>query len=367
MKFTTAAGDFLECLKSAHARCRSSAVEILRHIRFDVKGQQLTMTGHDMSASCEAYLGVDAPEDGSCAVPGDAIVRLVGSLPREAHLTIELSGQQINVKSGKSRYKIPVLKSDDFPEALTCESRATVELSAKDVETLFGRTRQALDQKDSRPFGQGLYLHMADGGLCTSGISLFHFARLKATATMPELSGCIIPLAAVDEIAKVCKDGGHMTVSDRTIAVEANGRRFCSKLIDSEYPEYSRLLPQLVENYVDIDRVETLAAVRRLTSVSEANSVIDLTVGDHEIILSIAGLPGEGIESVQCSSETKIENVLVSIAAQRFIEMLEMPTGEVLQLHFNKGSMLVRIHDPSDPTFILVESTRIPKGYRAAA
>jgi DNA polymerase III subunit beta len=367
MKFTTPAGDFLECLKSVHARCKSSAVEILRHIRFDVDGQQLTMTGHDMSASCEAYLGVDEPGDGSCAVPGDAIVRLVGSMPKAAHITIELAGQQITVKSGKSRYKIPVLKSDDFPDALTCDSRASVQLSAEDVETLFGRTRQALDQKDSRPFGQGLFLHMAEGGLCTSGISLFHFARLKAAATLPELVGVIIPLAAVDEIAKVCKDGGHMTVSDRTIAVEANGRRFCSKLIESEYPDYSRLLPQLVENYVDIDRAETLAAVRRLTSVAEQNSVIDLTIGDREILLSIAGLPGEGIESVQCSSETKIEDVLVSIAAQRFIEMLEMPTGEVLQLHFTKGSMLVRIHDPSDPTFILVESTRIPKGYRAAA
>lgn len=367
MKFTTPAGDFLECLKSTHSRCKGTAIEILRHIRFDVEGQQLTMTGHDMSASCEAYLGVDDPRDGSCAVPGDAIVRLVGSLPRSAHITVELDGQQITVKSGKSRYKLPVLKAVDFPDALVCDGKATVELSAEDVETLFGRARQALDQKDARPFGQGLYLHTADGGLCTAGISLFHFARLKATAKFPELSGVIVPLAAVDEIAKLCKDGGYLTVSSNTIAVEAKGRRFCSKLIECEYPDYQRPLPKLVETYVDIDRAETLAAVRRLTSVSETNSVIDLSVGDGEIILSISGLTGEGIESVQCSSETKIGDVLVSIAAQRFIEMLEMPKGEVLQLHFTKGSMLVRIHDPSDPTFILVESTRIPKGYRAAA
>ena len=365
MKFSTPAGDFLECLKVVHARCKGTSIEILRHIRFDVEGQQLTMTGHDMSASCEAYLGVDEPTDGSCAVPGESIVRLIGSLARSAHIVVELDGHQITVKSGKSRYKIPVLPSNDFPPALTCENGAAVQLSADDVETLFGRTRQALDQKDARPFGQGLYLHMADGHLCTSGISLFHFARLQVDAKLPELAGVIIPLAAVDEIVKICKGGGHLTVTDRIIAVEANGRRFCSKLIEEKYPDYSTRLPPLVQTYVDIDRAETLAAVRRLTSIAEPASVIDLSVGDGEIILSLSGL-GEGVETVQCSCETKID-MLVSIAAQRFIEMLEMPTGEVLQLHFKTGSMAVRIHDPSDPSFILVESTRIPKGYRAAA
>lgn len=365
MKFTTQAGDFLECLKAAHARCRGTSIEILRHILFEVEGQILTMTGHDMSASCEAYLDVDSPQGGSCAVPGDAIVRLVASLPKASHVTMERDGNQITLKSGKSRYKIPVLKSDDFPGALTCENGASIELSAEDVETLFGRTRQALDQKDARPFGQGLYLHMADGHLCTSGISLYHFARLQVVSKLPELVGVIIPLAAVDEIAKVCKAGGRLTVSERTIAAEANGRRFCSKLIEEKYPDYARLLPQLVSAYVDIDREETLAAVRRLTSIAEPTSVIDLSLGDGEIILSLSGI-GEGIESVQCSCETKID-MLVSITAHRFIEMLEMPKGEVLQIHFTKGCMQIRIHDPSDPSFILVESTRIPRGYRAAA
>lgn len=365
MKFTTPAGDFLECLKSVHARAKGNAVEILNHIRFDVEGAQLTMTGHDMAASCEAYLGVDDPTDGSCAVPADAIVRLIGSLPKGGHVVIERDGPLITVKSGRSRYKLPVLLSDNFPAALPCDNGETVHLSADDIETLFGRTRQALDPRDSRPFGQGLYLHFADGHLCASGISLYHFARLQVAAKLHKLAGVIVPLAAVDEIAKVCKAGGYLTVSDKTIAVEANGRRFCSKLIESKYPDYATRLPQIGATYVDIDRQETLSAVRRLSSIAESASCIDLTVGDGEIVLSLSGV-GEGIETVQCSSEVKVDG-FVSIAVERFVEMLEIPKGEVLQLHFTKGSMAVRIHDPSDPTLILVESTRIPKNYRAAA
>lgn len=365
MKFTTPANDFLECLKVVHSRCRGVTVEILRHIRFDVAGEQLTMTGHDMSASCEAYLGVDDAEDGSCAVPGDAIVRLIGSLPKGAHVSIALEGLQISIRSGKSRYKLPVLGVEGFPEPLACDGDAAVMLDADQVETLFVRTRQALDPRDARPFGQGLYLHMAGDALCTSGISLFHFARLQVDRKIPSLVGVNIPLAAVDEIAKICRGGGHLQVSDRTVAVEANGRRFCAKLIEEKYPDYESRLPKIGTSYIDIDRAETLAAVRRLTSIANPDSVIDLSVGGGEIVLTLAGV-GEGLETVRISSEGAID-VLVSIAAQRFIEMLEMPRGEVLQMHFTPGSMAVRIHDPSDPTFILVESTRVPKAYRAAA
>lgn len=365
MKFTTPAGDFLECLKPVYGRAKGNSIEILNHIRLDVEGQQLTMMGHDLAASCESYLGVDDPADGSCAVPSAAIVQLVGSLPKSSHVVVELDGQTITLKAGRSRYKLPVLDAKEFPNRLECDGEAAIELSAQDVESLFVRARQALDPRDARPFGQGLYLHMVDGGLCSAAISLYHFARHRTDAKLSRRDGVIVPLGAVDEIAKICRGGGYLTISDRTIAVEANGRRLCSKLIEERYPEYTRHLPPIGSNYVDIDRAQTLAAVRRLTSIAIPQSVVDLSIGDNEIVLSLAGT-GEGIEAVQCSSEVKID-ALVSIAATRLIEALEMPKGEVLQLHFQKGSLMVRIHDPSDPTAIFVESTRIPRGFRAEA
>lgn len=365
MKFVTEAGDFLDGLKAAHSRCKGASVEILRHIKLEVAGSQLTMMGHDGSASCEAYLGVDDPVEGSCAVPGDAFVRLIGSLPKSSHVTIVLDGNEIAVRSGRSRYKIPVLAVLGFPDALSCDDAASIDLDAEQVQALFVRPRAALDPRDTRPFGQGLYLHMADGALCTSGISLFHFTRNQVTASVPELAGVNIPLAAVDEIAKICRDGGHLMVSDRTMAVEAKGRRFCSKLIEEKYPEYASRLPSVGKTYVEIDRAETLAAVRRLISIAVSDGVIDLTVGDAEVTLSLAGV-GEGTETVQATSEAKID-VVLSIAAQRFIEMLEMLRGETIQLHLTKGSLAVRVFDPSDPTFILVESTRVPRTLRAAA
>ena len=123
MKFTIPAGAFLDGLKSVQARAKSNSLDLLKHIRFDVVGSQLTLLGHDQSSSSEAYLDVEASKDGSCAVPGDAIVRLVSSLPRVAHIVIERDEHQITIKTGRSRYKLPILSADDFPRRIAMRER----------------------------------------------------------------------------------------------------------------------------------------------------------------------------------------------------------------------------------------------------
>ncbi len=364
MKLTTEAGKLLEALKAVAPRARGNSSEILRHIRFDVVGAELRLTAHDGSSSSEAILAVDADGDWTCAVPADAIVRLAGALPAPAHLEVILDGVAVTIKSGRSRYKLPIMRSDDFPAALTCANGTPVELTADDIERLFGRVREALDPRDSRPFGQGLYLHAVDGELCSSGISLFHFVRLSGKAPAPDLAGVIVPLPAIDEITRVCKSGGRITISERTIAAEAGALRYCSKLIEQKYPDYKRALPALRDSHISIFRLDALSAVRRLMSIADKDSVVNLSFGENEIAASLAGV-GDGAEVIPCEGGAK--GTLLAIAAQRLVEMLEMPRGDALQLHITPGSMLVRIHDASDPTSIFVESTRIPKLSMVAA
>lgn len=358
MKFTIEAATLLDGLKSIHARTKSNAqaAEILKHISFTVSGASLTLLGHDQSSSSEATLQVDSPSDGTCAVPSESIVRLIGSLPKEAHVTIEQDGTIITVKSGRSRYKIPVLVIDNFPGPLPCEDGVTVELSSDDVIQLFKRPLVALDPKDTRAWGQGVYLHAVDGILCSCAISLFHFARYSTVVRCPELSGVIVPAAAIEEISKL--GAGKLTISERSIAYEIDGRRYCSKLIDSKFPDYPRVLPSLSDNYVDIDRDEMLAAVRRLTSVAAPDSVIDLNFGDCEITASLSGIC-DGVETIQCSGQVK---AFLSVAAHKLVEMLEMPKGETLQFHTYGRKTAFRLHDPSETASIFVEATRIPKG-----
>lgn len=361
MKFTIQAGPFLDGLKSVYVRSKANSHELLKHIRFDLVGSSLTLLGHDSSASGEAYLAVDGDHDGSCAVPSDSIVKLVGSLPKEAHIQVERQEFHITIKSGRSRYKLPVLVTDSFPEPLQCIDALSVELSAKDVEQLFGRPRAVIDPDDQRLQYQGCYLHSADGHLTSACIGHYHFVRLSAEATLPELTGVIVPVSAMEEIARL--GAGKLSVSDQTLAFEIEGRRFCSKLIDAKYFDYMKSIPAL-GTYVEVDRIDIMEAARRLTILSAKESDILIDFSESELTMSIDGA-GEGDETIRASNA--IPGVMVAISPSQMVDGLGIPNGPAVHLHVQKGKQYLRIVDPSEPSALFMESTRIPRRARIAA
>lgn len=364
MKFTIPAGIFLDGLKSVHSRAKGANVDILKHIRFEVQGSRLTLLGHDMTASSEAYLGVDMPADGACAVPSDSIVRLIGSLQKDAHVSVDRDDMQIIIKSGRSRYKLPVLDIRSFPGALTCENSSSVDLDAEAIRQLFDRPHAAIDPKDDRAFCMGAYLHSADGVICSAATDGKHFIRYASNAKLPDLIGVIVGASSLEEIVRIgAPSGGKIVVSERTIAIETPTRRYCSKLIDARFPDYNRFVPAPIENYVDVDRAELTACFQRLASIASQDSQIYLDIADGEIVLSVAGA-GEGVETVRCSGDAPKATVCASPA--QFLDSMKMLNGKVLQLHIAPGVTSFRIVDPSEPTAILAQSTQVPK-MRAAA
>jgi DNA polymerase III sliding clamp (beta) subunit (PCNA family) len=211
----------------------------------------------------------------------------------------------------------------------------------------------------------GSYLHTADGALVAASLSLYHFVRFSSEARLPDLVGVVVPLSALDEIAKLGAGGGKLTVSDKSIAFETADRRYCSRLVDTAYPVYGNYLPELGETYVDVDRNELLTAVRRLMCIAEAESAIELTFGHNEIIASLNGR-GDGHEVVTCTENGPID-ALMAVSAARLVEFLEMPKSEVVQLYIYEKKMGMRLCDPNEPDAIIIETTRIPRSMRAAA
>lgn len=364
MKFTIQSGVLLDGLKSVSGRAtdKNVGIAILKHIRFEVAGASLTLLAHNLSASSEAYLAVDTPADGACAVPADSVVRLIGSLPKEAHVTIEIDGLQITIKAGRSRYKLPVLLAKDFPKAIACDNAASVDLDADAIHQLFDRPQAAIDPREDRAFCMGAYVHSADGVICAAATDGKHFVRYASKASAPDLTGVIVSTASMVEIAKL--GPGKLFVSDRTVSLVTPTRRYCSKLIDARFPDYTKFTPPLIENYLEVDRVELSACFQRLASIAAVDSQIYFQIEPGEIIISVAGA-GEGVETVRCSSDAV--PALVCGSVDQFLETTKMLDGEVLHLHISPRASSFRIADPTEPAAIVFQSTQVPRRQQAAA
>lgn len=371
MKFTISAGDLASSLRGPYDRAKiSSVIPILKHIRVKTSDQSIHLLGHDLDSSSEAIVAAEIDQEGSCCIPAEPLLRLISGLPKAAHVVFEVQDQAVIIKSGRSRYKLPILDAKDMPEPLSAEGGIKIILSSKDVELLFQRAKEAVDDSGPNPMLHGVFLHLRDGKLYSAATDGYWITEFGTETPVSEFPETIIPRRAVEEILKF--GSGEMQISNRIISISLDGKIFAFKLIEATYPkeQYRRTILPPVQNPTIVDREYLLECVNRLNSVNYGNSMIDIEVLENELSISMVA-ESSGAEKIECESQGEKfagdPEKFICLRASQLVEALKIMRGDKIELHITDQSKPFRIIDPSEPSAINVLMPCASKNRRAAA
>jgi DNA polymerase III subunit beta len=361
MKFTVNAGDFDSALKSVQGRARiSTTIPILKHILVTASEAKVSVLGNDLDSSSFASLDAEVALPGSWAIPAEPLVRIAGSFPKAAYIVIEFdkAKQQVAVKSGRSRYTIPVMPAVDFPDALSAKGGFTFEVTEADLEQLFSRPAGVTDKK--RVQLSGVYLHADAGKLhscATNGTSLLRFGSQidgsgLGDSVSPDHHGVIVPCSSLPEMVKI--GAGSISVTARTIEIVSGARSYCSKLIDATFPDYQRVIPALAADHFAVDRealIECLSRIGSLEGYSECG-VIDASFGNDEITIVLSGL-ASGAEVIECDTSGTEGQFCLQTA--HLLNACKTLSGDKIDIFVSDPGSPIRIVDPSEPGAICIE------------
>lgn len=351
MKCTVNAGDLASALRGPCDRAKPhNVIPILKHIRCEAAGARLSLLGHDLDSSSEASLEADVDTPGACAIPADPLARLVGGLPKGAHIVIEIAGQDAIIKSGRSRYKLPILPAEDMPAPLTSAGGFRIQVTAGDLEQMFVRPRPAMNLKDNRPICHGVYLHNEGGKIVSAATSGFMLMRFATDIDAGEFSGAIIPRTATDEMIKI--GAGEITISDRIISISAGNRVYSSKLIEAIFPEYYRRMILTDGPKATIYREAAIECLSRLRAIGDfsGSDLIDISVGNDELTISMAGM-ADGSETIECEGG---KGAFVCLRSGQLMEALKTMTGDQVEFLIPSQSQPFRVIDPAEPLAVNV-------------
>lgn len=367
MKCTVNAGDFLVALRSVQARAKhSGSIDVLRHIRVDVADNRVTLLGHDMESCSTDAVDAEVTEAGACCMPADPLVRLITGLPKLSAVIIETDATSATIKSGRSRYKLPILQADVFPEALVPDGGICVTLSADDVKQLFDRPAAALNPKDERPIASGVWLHEDNGMLVSAAYATYNLMRFATEIPAQGFAGVMVPKSTMDELVKF--GPGAMTVSRQLISIKNGARRYCSKLVEASFPDsYHKTIPATSGAFVDIERAEITSCLSRLASISDfsATNMVDLRVDDGELNISLIGI-ADGIESMECEV-SGAAGLRICAPAPQLLTAVKVFSGDKLRIYMRGEMDPFRIVDETEPTAVNVQMPCLSKNREAAA
>lgn len=275
MKFKVLQSDFINVLQlTAAAVERKGTLPILSNVLLKVVGDRLFVTGTDLEIETMTSVSVNEADEGSITVPAKKLFDIVRSISSENDITFTYKeGGKATVRSGRGRYTLQTLNAKDYPNIEDFKETQSFGIETTLLTQLLASTVFSMAVNDVRYFLNGVLLHINEGtvrAVATDG------HRLAYSAFHAECDGItdmklILPKKGVQELQKVLSMAGEsvtLSLSDNHLRVTCEHITFTTKLVDGNYPDYNRVIPQNGDKTLVLDKAEIKAALSRAAILS---------------------------------------------------------------------------------------------------
>ncbi|MER8503818.1 DNA polymerase III subunit beta [Mesorhizobium sp. M1142] len=256
---------------------RRTTIPVLANVLLtvDAAAGTLTITGSDLDCELRATLACQAGRDEAFTLPSAILHDAVRKMPEGAEIALLAEKDFATLTAGRSRFKIQVLPSTDFPTMSEGTFSHSFDLDAGLFERMLDTVSFAISSEETRYYLNGIYWHAPEEGSTLNAVATDGHRLAKFAAPLPQgaagMPGIIIPRRTVGLIRQLLGDKGAVKVSlsDTKIRVETGKAALLSKLIDGSFPDhYVRVIPTGNQNHFTVERETLASAVDRVGTVS---------------------------------------------------------------------------------------------------
>ncbi len=301
-------------------------------IRVDNKRVSLVTTNLDMAVV--DFLPVSDSEDGVITVPAKLLADFVSNLPKNETVEISSEDTKITIKAGKYSSVINGAPADDFPELpeIDEKSAVTFKIGVDEFKLGISQVLVAASNDLSRPALTGVYFNTNNNTLAIAATDGYRLAEKKLIKDVKSEVGAIVPASSLQEVLRSITDEideVEFSFDNDLVRFRLGEIEVVSKLIDSSYPDYTKLIPKDSNIHLVLEKEEFIRATKlaALFSRSVGGSIICETVpSDTLLIKSIANEFGENDSKIEVAVETAGRISLNSRLLLDALNSLEDPT-----------------------------------------
>ena len=317
-----------------------SPVSILSNILLIAENNSLTIKATDSSLRFTTSVPVDIIEEGRTTIFCDKFMSILSSLPSgDVEFIQEDIGVTIKPISKKVTFKLKSQTSDKFPELGSSENVPFFEMSAKDFKEMIRQTIFAVSKENrSRSFMTGVYF-VKEGDVismvATDGRRLSYIK--KEVPNAPDFTPVIIPTKILSCVLKNISDEGNLqlAVIDKSVFVKSGNMEFSTNLIDGQFPNYKKVIPESLSMSFQVSKSDLEAALKRTSIMAdkEINKIIFKVISGNLKIISPETDNGAAEEDIPCRYDG--QDITMSLNFVYITEPLKNIDSEYVTFNFN--------------------------------
>lgn len=285
-----------------------------------------TLTAYDLEKGYKTSVPARVREDGEYIINAVKLNQIIRVMP-DGEIGIEVDDKCLcTVSGGNSRFELHCLPGNQFPALPDLSGEAGFEISEGALRKMIVQTSFAVAVNDTRAALNGIYFEIKGFDMTAVACDGNRMAKRSANAAVknPEKDAFtfIIPAKPTSELVKLLADDDEKIIkvnpSRKHVLFSFGEFSFFSRLIDSEYIEYSRFIPQNSKTVVNVGVEPLIKSLERASLVTE-----ERTMGQTKS--PVKCLFSDGILKISSTSVTS------SVSDELPIEM----QGDPIDIGFN--------------------------------
>lgn len=275
-----------------NAVSQKSSLPILSNVLLEAENNTLSLTATDLDIGICSTIPVQLEQAGAITVPARKFFDIVKALPEDSEITLSMKKNNfVNIKSGKAQFKIIGLPKEEFPQLPLFKDKDSITIEQATLKEMLNLTDFAISKDDTRYVLNGVLLIVKGEKVtivATDGRRLAVVNKDLPKKTLVDRT-VIIPMKTVQEVKRMLGEEGEIKIkfSDNQVLFSFDASFILSRLIEGEYPNYKKVIPEKSTKEVKVKREEFLSAARRASIFTDQDSMaIKLSIKKKKMTIS---------------------------------------------------------------------------------
>jgi DNA polymerase-3 subunit beta len=342
-----------------------NSISVLSNVLLNAEGSGLSIKATDIKVFFETVLPVDVQKEGSVTVYCDKFLTILSTIP-DGEIEIELVDGKVVIKPlfKKIKFQLRSISSDKFPEFPFIEEKGYFSLPARTVKEMIGNTIFAVSDDETRYFMNGVFMEKTGDDIimvATDGRRL-SFSKKATEEAIPDFKGIIIPPKLLNVILRHSGDENPVSfaISEKNLFVRFGNYSISSVLIEGQFPNYRRVIPESQKSSFKVNRLELIEALKRIAVLVEQKSRRTFLAlsGQELTISSEEGEIGNAKEDIAC--EYKGPEITMALNYKYLEEPLKVMDSDVVTISFTEATKAITVNaEPVKDYFHIVMPMQI--------
>lgn len=334
-----------------------SSLPILEGVLLSAETDRLTLMSYNMEISIKKELPIRCEKEGDVVISAKILFDIIRKVKGDI-IEFEVDERQVcHIKCGGSAFDILGMKSEDFPEMPNVAEKDSINISSEILKDMVRQTIFAISIKeDARPILTGIKFEIQNNEIKLVAINGNCLAIRKAPIRYEGNMSFVVSGRAIGEAVKIIGEKDEdikINIGTRNISFDIDGYVMTSRLIEGNFIEYQRSIPNSYKQEIKINVpkfIETLERISLVILNEQTKTPIRFSMEKDRILLTCSSAIGRSNDVYQTNLEG--EEFEIGFNSKNLLDALKAVESEEAIIRFNGSAAAAAIYPIDGEEFL---------------